>query len=174
MAGSWFGEVPVLKRELCLDDGALGLALLAPAAASLVGMHVAGRAAARRGSGPVARLGGVLLPLALVLPALAGNLGWLVLALLPFGLLQGLVDVAQNTHGVALQRRLGTPIMSRLHAACGVGGITGSVLASGAVAVGLTPRQHLGALAVVTSGSLAVGLRRLLPGRTDVPAFVRR
>ena len=59
------------------------------------------------------------------LPLLAPSLPLLVVALMLFGMFNGAMDVSMNAHGVAVERLLGRPIMSSLHAMFSIGGILG-------------------------------------------------
>ena len=68
-----------------------------------------------------------------------------------FGAANGAMDVAMNAHGVAVERTLGKPIMSSLHAGWSFGGLAGS--AAVALAVGARGRPARGRL-VVAAGLL--------------------
>ena len=123
---SWVPHIPTVQQKLDLSPGVLGLALLAIAAGSLVSMPVAGWMVARHGSRIVALVAGLLYCAAVPLPLLAPSLPALVVALALFGVFNGAMDVSMNAHGVAVERQLGRPIMSSLHAMFSIGGIVGA------------------------------------------------
>jgi predicted MFS family arabinose efflux permease len=162
VVGSFATRIPWIRDRLDLSAGALGLALIVPALGALLAMPATG-ALVHRVSGPRitrALIGGFCV--ALALPALAPSLAWLCLALLVFGALNGMADVAMNTQGVALEERAGRSIMSGLHGMWSVGGIAGGAAGALAAHAGLDARVHLGAMAVVLLAVALVACRGLL------------
>ena len=101
------------------------------------------------------------------LPALAPSFALLLPAAMLLGAGNGSLDVAMNAHGVAVERRHESPILSSFHAAFSAGaliGAGGSALAAGA---GVDVRWHLLTVAAL---SLVIGLvacRSLLPADAD-------
>ncbi len=165
--GAWAARIPAIGDRLELSEGGLGLALGALAAGAIVAMPLAGRAAARFGSRPVARAALLSLAVAIALPALAPSLLALCLGALVLGAANGSLDVAMNAHGVAVERRLGRPVFSSLHAGFSFGGLAGAATGALAAGGGLDVRAHL---ALVGLLAFAVGLpwtRALLPAGTD-------
>jgi hypothetical protein len=87
----------------------------------------------------------------------------LAAGLLGFGAGFGSINVAANTQGIALERLYRRPILSAFHAAFSVGGMTGAAAGALAARIGVSPRTHIGALALVLAVA-AIALRRgLLP-----------
>ncbi len=91
------------------------------------------------------------------------------------GAANGVMDVAMNAHGVAVETRLQQPIMSSLHGMFSLGGLLGAgggALALGYAAAGCTRRWP----ARWCCWWPLVAMRWLLPGRVDVgdagPHFV--
>jgi MFS family permease len=111
---------------------------------------------------------------ALPLPILAPNLFLLVAALLVFGAANGVMDVAMNAHGVAVERRLGRPVMSSYHGMFSLGGLLGGGLAALLLPI-MAPAAHAVLLALAGLGIAAFGLPQLLPAGVDIrsegPAF---
>ncbi|HEU5333833.1 MAG TPA: MFS transporter [Actinocrinis sp.] len=166
--GNWVLRIPAIKDHIHADTGPLGLALLCLAGGALLSKPVSGQLVTRYGSGPITRLGITLTCLALMLPALAVNVATLALALAGFGAALGILDVAMNAHGVAVQARLGRPVMSSLHGMFSVGGLLGSLAAGGAAARGWPPLPHFAVVAAVLGGASLVASFRLLPASCDV------
>jgi MFS family permease len=166
--GDWVLRIPAIKDHVHAGTGALGLALLCLAGGALLSKPVAGQLVARYGSGPVTRLGITLTCLALMLPALAVNVVTLGLALAGFGAALGILDVAMNAHGVAVQDRLGRSVMSSLHGWFSIGGLLGSLAGGGAQARGLSPLVNFALAAAVLGGAALVASVRLLPASCDV------
>jgi predicted MFS family arabinose efflux permease len=166
--GNWVLRIPAIKDQVDADTGPLGLALLCLAVGALLSKPVAGQLVARYGSRPITRLGVTLTCLALMLPALAVNVVTLGLALTGFGAALGILDVAMNAHGVAVQDRLGRPVMASLHGMFSVGGLLGSLAGGGAEAEGLSPLVHFALAAAVLGGTALAASVRLLPASCDV------
>lgn len=134
--GSWVPRIPDIQLDLGLGAGELGLALLAPAAGSLLSMPLAGAAASRWGSALTTRWSLALFLAVPVLIGLAPNLPLLWLALFGWGLGFGALDVTMNAQGITVERARGRATLSSLHAAFSFGGLLGAVV--GSVAAALT------------------------------------
>ena len=94
-------------------------------------LHVGGR----RGRAPFRRRSGALrlgYPLWAALCALldASSEAWVAIALIVAGFLGGIVDLLMNAEGARIERRLGRPILARLHAAASAGMALGAILGS--------------------------------------------
>ncbi len=162
--GTWAARLPALKGRLGLDSGDLGLVIFAVSVSATVLLPVAGWLSSRAGSRGPSGLGLVLAGGALTAAAFAPSLGALVPAACVLGAGFGIVDVAANAHGVALEGKLGRPVLSALHAAWSTGLLAGSGIAAGAAAAGTGPRLQF---PLVAAGVLAVSIvcvPRLLPG----------
>ena len=166
--GTFAARVPAIKDRLDLSDGELGLALLFIAAGALVAFPVVGRLIASTGSRPVTRAGLVLMPAALALVALAPSLPALMGAALVFGAANATLDVAMNAHGVAVERSLGRPIMSSLHAGWSVGGLVGAGIGALLAAGGVDVRLNLIVVPVAVCGLALLATRALLPAAEDI------
>lgn len=163
VTGSFATRIPWIQDRLDIGEGALGLALLAPALGSLVGMPMAGRLGHRFGGRATTRwlLAGWCA--ALALPALAPNLPALWLTLLVYGTVAGMSDVGMNAQGVVVEQRMGRSIMSGLHGMWSVGGLLGGVLGMLAAHADVDARLHLGGMAVLLLVVGGVAGRGLLP-----------
>ena len=173
--GSWAPQIPLVQERLGIGPAVLGGALLAMAIGALCAMLLAGGVIARFGSAPVTRVTGLALCLALPVAVLAPSLPLLIAALAFLGAANGMMDVAMNAHGVAVETRLQQPIMSSLHGMFSLGGL--SAAAAGAVALGYVPPwAHALAAGAVLALVALPAMRTLLPGRIDVgdagPHFV--
>lgn len=147
---AWAPMVPYAKARLGLDDGTLGLVLLAFGSGSMVSMPLVGLLAHRYGSRRVILTGGMLACLALPLLTLAASAWALAAALAYFGASLGALDVAMNAHAVEVERRARRPLMSGFHGMFSIGGLAGAAGMSGLLAAGLP----LVAAAVVTAALL--------------------
>jgi MFS family permease len=158
---------PEVKAELGLSNAALGAALAAlPLGALLAGLSSA-PLIRRFGSARVASSGLTLLAAAVWAAAAAPN--WLALAgaLLLAGALDAVVDVAQNAHGLRVQRAYGRSILNAFHGVWSIGAVTGGLLGSAAAGLGIPLPLHLGIVAIVFGIPAMLGPRALLPGPDD-------
>ncbi|MEU7696178.1 MULTISPECIES: MFS transporter [Microbispora] len=172
VTGGFASRIPWVQDHVGVGPGGLGLALLAPAAGSILAMSTAGRLTHRFGVRAVTRAGIGLWCLFLALPPMAPDLPLLCVALLLFGAVAGIADVAMNAQGVEVEQRLGRSIMSGLHGMWSVGTLVGGGVGTLAASAGLDARLHLGGMAVVLFlVSLAAGPPLLdLRAGEDVPA----
>ncbi len=176
--GSWFVRIPAVQQGLSLGEGLLGLALLGAAVGALVSMPLAGALISRFGSRRVVGATALLLPLSVVLPALAPGLLLLVGAVAVVGAANGALDVSMNSQAVAVEREYGRPIMSSFHAAFSFGGLAGATLGGLVASAGVAPLPHLAAVAALGVVAAAFVYRALLPASADAadegePAFAR-
>ncbi|TFV89175.1 MFS transporter [Blastococcus sp. CT_GayMR16] len=158
---------PEVKAELGLSNVSLGTALAAlPLGALLAGLSSA-VFIRRFGSARVASYGLLLLAAAVWAAAAAPN--WLLLAaaLLCAGALDAVVDVAQNAHGLRVQRLYGRSILNAFHGIWSIGAVTGGLLGSAAAGLGVPLEVHLAVVGVVFGVPALLGPRALLAGPDD-------
>jgi MFS family permease len=136
---TWAARLPAIKSELHLTDGSLGLALFAAPAGGVVTLALSGRITDRFGAVRVLRVAGLLVLAALVCLGLARNLPLLMVALVCFGALSGLLDVAMNTCGARLEAGYGRPILTSLHAGYSIAGLAGAGIGGAFAALGISP-----------------------------------
>ena len=140
---------PEIVAGLGLSKSDFGQAV----AAASVGALVAGLAASwlisRLTSAKVASLGMLVVALALLGAGLARS--WLVLAvcLLVVGGTDSIVDVAQNAHGLRVQRRWGASIVTSFHASWSLGAVLGAAMGQAMAGAGVGLGTHMVLTAVV-------------------------
>ena len=140
---------PEIVAHLGLSKAAFGQAV----AAASVGALLAGLAASwlisRLTSAKVASLGMLVVALALLGAGLARS--WLVLAfcLLVVGGTDSIVDVAQNAHGLRVQRRWGASIVTSFHASWSLGAVLGAAMGQAMAGAGVGLGTHMVLTAVV-------------------------
>lgn len=149
-----------VRSGLGLDNGDLGLLLLAISVGSLLALPLTGRVVARLGAGAVVRLGVGLDVVGLVAASVGvvsdqvalTAIGWFV-----YGAGIGSWDVAMNVEAAEVERRLGRTIMPRFHAGWSLGSFAGAgvgvVLT--AISVPLTVHWIAGAALVAVVAVLA-------------------
>ena len=159
--GSFATRIPWVRDRLGLTEAELGLALLMPALGALAAMPATGALVHRLDGRAVTRVLIGAFALTLALPPLAPSYGVLLAALVVFGAVAGMAEIAMNTQGLALEERARAPLMSGLHGAWSLGGIVGSLAGVLAARADVDARIHLGAMAVLLLGVSQVAGRAL-------------
>jgi MFS family permease len=126
---------PQIKADLDLTNAAFGTAVAAYPLGALIAGLSAGLLIRRFRSSRVAIAATLVTAAGLLLTGVAPS--WLILALALFlaGAMDSITDVAQNSHGLRVQRLYGRSIINSFHAVWSVGAVTGGAM--GAVAAQL-------------------------------------
>jgi hypothetical protein len=165
--GTWAARLPAQKARLSLDSGQLGLVVFAVSATATAVLPFAGWLASRFGSRGPAALGLLLTSGALAAAAFAPGEAELAVAAAVVGGGFGIVDVAANAHGVALERELGRHILSALHGMWSVGLLAGSAIAAALAAAAVGVRGNFPAVAAGVVVLALFAVPRLLPRAED-------
>ncbi|XVQ13453.1 MFS transporter [Spirillospora sp. CA-255316] len=168
IGAAWVARIPQIKRDLGLSEGSLGLALLGAPVGVVLAVRFAGWTVARWGSRATTLVAGAVAALSLAPLGLAWNLGALTCALVLMGGSLGLMDVAMNAQGVAVERRYERPLMSGLHGAYSVGTLGAALVGSAAAHLDVPAAVHLTAAGVVLAAALPLFCRGLLDRSADV------
>ncbi|MFI0482070.1 MFS transporter [Actinomadura sp. 9N215] len=167
LTAAWVARIPQIKEHLGLSEGSMGVALLGAPVGVVIAVRFAGRIVGRWGSRATTVAAGIVCAASLVPLGLAWNIGALICALLLMGGSLGLMDVAMNAQGVAVERGYGRPLMSGLHGAYSIGTLAAALVGSGAAHADVPVPLHLTAAAAVLAALLAVGCRNLLDRSAD-------
>jgi MFS family permease len=157
-------RLPEVKDRLDLTNATLGAALAALPLGSLVSALASAALMRRFGSARVASWGLVVLAAAVWGAAVAPSWWLLAAALFVAGALDAVVDVAQNAHGLRVQRAYDRSILNAFHGVWSIGAVAGGLLGSAAAGLRVPLGVHLGAVAVVFAGLALLARRRMLPG----------
>src|SRR5580704_2279291 len=111
LVSNWLSRIPAVQAKLHRSVGILGATLLATAAGALIAMPLTSKLVGRFGSARVTRVSTLVLCVCVVLPGLAWNAPVLAAALFVYGAAAGVMDVAMNTQGVAVEAAYGRPVM---------------------------------------------------------------
>ncbi|MGW2148529.1 MFS transporter [Nonomuraea bangladeshensis] len=158
---------PQIKADLGVSNAVFGGAVAGfPIGALLAGL-LAGVFVRRFGSARVAVFGTVVTTLAILAIPFAPN--WIVFGgvLFVVGALDAVVDVAQNAHGLRVQRLYQRSILNSLHGVWSIGAVLGGLMGSAAAGLRLPLAVHLGISAALISVVAVVAHRFLLPGGED-------
>jgi MFS family permease len=152
----WYPEV---KGELGLSNAGFGVAVaMFPLGALLAGLSAA-PLLRRWSSGSIAVVTTVLSAAGMLLAGIAPMPLLFGAGLFLAGAMDSLTDVAQNAHGLRVQRLFGRSILNSLHAAWCVGAVGGGLLGTLASSSDVPRVLHLSLSALVCAG-LALAARR--------------
>ncbi|MFD8198006.1 MFS transporter [Streptomyces sp. NPDC059701] len=160
---------PEIKADLGIGNTAYGLAVVAFPAGAIGAGLAAGVVIRRLGSARAAVAGTLLTGAGVLAAGLADSVVMLAAALFVAGAMDAVTDVAQNAHGLRVQRRYGRSIINSLHAVWSVGAVTGGCMAAAAIALGLPLGQHLAISAVLFAVVACGALRYCLSGPDAEP-----
>lgn len=160
-------RLPEIKADLGLSNASLGLALAAMPLGALLAALSSAALIRRFTSARVATWGLVLLGVALFGVAIAPNWAALAGALLVAGALDAVIDVAQNAHGLRVQRLYRRSILNAFHAYWSIGAVCGGLLGSAAAGLQIPLAAHIGTSTVVFGLVAVVAYRLMLPGDDD-------
>jgi MFS family permease len=168
---TWVSRIPSIKAALHLNDGIFGFTLLGGAVGSVVGIPLCGWAVTRFGSRTACTWTSLGLCASLIPIAFAFNAPTLFVTLFVLGAMAGSNDVAMNAQGVAVERLMGSPTMSRFHGMFSLAGIIGAagggVLAARAIPV----KEHFLITAVIFLAFSLFTAPQLLESRSETPAI---
>lgn len=164
---SIFSRLPAIQERAGIGDGALGLALLCSMLGLLVSQVGAGALVARVGSRSVVLVGALGYAAALVPISLSQSFAALAASFALVGLSNGVLDVSMNVHGLTVERGLGRPILSTLHAAFSFGALGGAAVGGVVAAAGVGVVAHLCTAAALGACVAVAADRFLLPRSAD-------
>ncbi|THV42237.1 MFS transporter [Glycomyces buryatensis] len=164
--GLYAASIPAIKDQTGASDGALGTAMMCVALAAAPAMFLTGGLLDRFGR-PVVIAATVLFAVVAALPALAGSLPMLMVALLLFGLGSGAFDVVINSMAATVEAEQDVRVMNRAHALFSVGLMAGAVITGAARTIGLAPWMLLASAGLLAIVGIAATAHR-------VPRFVTR
>jgi fucose permease len=157
-------RLPEIKTDLHLSNTVYGVAIAAFSAGALVAGLAAATLIRRFRSSRVAVVSTLGLAGFVFAAALAGTPLMLAAALFIAGACDAITDVAQNAHGLRLQRNYGRSIINSLHAVWAAGAILGGLMGAAAIALDISRTTHLAIAAVVFGGLVQIAYPYLLTG----------
>lgn len=163
---SWIVRIPDIRDHLALSPRALGIALLGVALGAFAAMAGGAWLIERAGAGRVTRVALLVFCATLPLPALATGAAMLFTTALLLGIGRGVLGVATNAYGSAIERADGRPVLASVHAFYSLGAVGGATV--GGLVTSLSTRLHLSAAGILF-GAIAVfvSLPDLPVARTD-------
>lgn len=155
---------PEIKDELGLANAEYGLAIASfPLGALLAGLGAA-TLIRRFRSSRVAVTGTLFVALGVLVAGSSSSWAALAIALFFAGAMDAITDVAQNSHGLRVQRLYGRSILNSFHAVWSIGAVAGGLAGGLAVALDVPRGIHLGLTGALCVTAAVIGYRFLLSG----------
>jgi MFS family permease len=163
---------PEIKADLELSNAAYGASIAAFSAGALVSGLTAGALIRRFNSSRVGVIATLGIASFVFVAAIAPSPVLFSAALFIAGAADSITDVAQNAHGLRLQRNYGRSIINSLHAVWSVGAILGGLMGAAAIALHVPRGVHLAFSGVVFGAVVLIAYPFLLrgPDHDDHPA----
>jgi MFS family permease len=155
---------PAIKADLGLSNAEFGFAVAAFPLGALIAGLAAGMLIRRFRSSRVAVVTTILTAVGLFLAGIAPSWAALAAGIFLAGAMDSITDVAQNSHGLRVQRLYQRSILNSFHAVWSIGAVTGGLLGAAAAQLDVARGTHLTVSAVTFSLFALVAYRSLLPG----------
>ncbi|MDT5064289.1 MAG: hypothetical protein QOK02_444 [Mycobacterium sp.] len=155
---------PEIKTDLGLSNAAYGASVAAFSAGALLSGLTAGALIRRFNSSRVAVIATLGIASFVFVAAIAPSPVLFAAALFVAGAADSVTDVAQNAHGLRLQRNYGRSIINSLHALWSVGAISGGLMGAAAIALHVPRGVHLAFSGVLFSAVVLIAYPFLLRG----------
>ncbi|WP_433665312.1 MFS transporter [Nocardia sp. CA-128927] len=164
---TWVARTPTVKDELGLDEAGLATAFAGMNLGAVLGLQLGKFVTLRFGSRATLRVATPLFAFALSGLLIGGNLAGLTAGLFVFAVVNSVVDVAMNAHGVAVEKASGRPLLSGIHACFSLGMIGGSLVGAAVERAHVAIAAHFIGVSVLVAAAAVVGARGMLPSSTD-------
>jgi fucose permease len=155
---------PEIKADLQLSNAVYGAAIAAFSGGALVAGLSAAALIRRYRSSRVAVAGTIGIAVFVVIAGMATSSIVLAAALFIAGASDAITDVAQNAHGLRVQRNYGRSIINSFHAVWAIGAILGGLMGAAAIALHVSRTTHLAIAAAVFSAVVVIAYPHLLRG----------
>lgn len=124
---NYFSRLPRIQDQFNIDNGTVGLVLLASSFGALIAMPFTGWMIIRNGSRRIALFSSLLYCGFVPFIPFAPNLAALIMLFFLIGIATGMMDVSINAQAVMIEQRWGKPIMTSFHAFFSVGMMLGAL-----------------------------------------------
>jgi MFS family permease len=161
---------PEIRDSIGLSYGQFGIAVACGPAGALIFGLTAGMLIRRFTSRAVAIVTTILMAFATIGAAAAPSFWTFAAALFAMGACDAVTDVAQNSHGLRVQRLTGRSMLNSFHATWSVGAVLGGIMGGLAAGLHIDVPVHLAIMTAVVIAVLVVAWRMLLKGPEPVDA----
>ncbi len=163
---AWVARIPEIRDANGLNNGQLGLILIASTIGAIIGAQLTGRLVHSYGTKAVIRIAIIIMPIGLILMGFSTSPITLIFGLFIMGLGYSSMDIASNTQAVVIEKLLGRRVMSTFHALWSSGAFATTVL-GGSIAKFVSPRDNLVGVGIVCFFLFIPAVRMLLSADLD-------
>ena len=163
---AWVARIPEIRDANGLNNGQLGLILIASTIGAIIGAQLTGRLVHSYGTKAVIRIAIIIMPIGLILMGFSTSPITLIFGLFIMGLGYSSMDIASNTQAVVIEKLLGRRVMSTFHALWSSGAFATTVL-GGSIARFVSPRDNLVGVGIVCFFLFIPAVRMLLNADQD-------
>ena len=163
---AWVARIPEIRDANGLNNGQLGLILIASTIGAIIGAQLTGRLVHSYGTKAVIRIAIIIMPIGLILMGFSTSPITLIFGLFIMGLGYSSMDIASNTQAVVIEKLLGRRVMSTFHALWSSGAFATTVL-GGSIAKFVSPRDNLVGVGIVCFFLFIPAVRMLLSAELD-------
>lgn len=163
---AWVARIPEIRDANGLNNGQLGLILIASTIGAILGAQLAGRLVHSYGTKAVIRVAIIIMPIGLILMGFSTSPITLIFGLFIMGIGYSSMDIASNTQAVVIEKLLGRRVMSSFHALWSSGAFATTVL-GGSIAKHVSPRDNLVSVGIVCFFLFIPAVRMLLTADQD-------
>lgn len=162
--GGYAPRIPEIRDRLEVSYAGLGIAVaMWPVGALLLGL-AAGWLVRKMRSSRLAVYGMTLSVVAMLGATVAPNVWLFGAAVFVVGTTDAWVDVAQNSHGLRVQRLYKRSILNAFHGLWALGAVTGGLIGGFAAGAEISPAMQFSAITVLVIGINIWAYRHMLPG----------
>lgn len=165
---NYISRLPLIQSDFGLDNGAIGMVLLASALGALIAMPFTGWLITEKGSRRILMIAAVLF--CLFIPLIGLMPGRIALGLLFFiiGLATGTMDVSMNSQAVLVEKGSQRPVMSFFHALFSAGMMLGAGCGALFTHFNIGLLIHLGTVSLLALAAVIGAIQHLVPDRGQV------
>ena len=160
-------RLPEIKDMFELSNAMYGLAVIAFPIGGVVAGPLPAPILRRFGTARTAAVGSVLLATAVFVAGSVPVLAVFGAGLFLAGMLDAVVDTAQNAQGLRVQRLAGTSMINSMHALWSVGAVIGGLMGTGAAALHVPFVWHFLTSAVLFAAVAVLAMRWAVPDDPD-------
>ncbi len=173
---NYFSRLPRIQEQFLIDNGVVGLVLLASSVGALIAMPFTGWLIIRNGSRRITIFGIFfycsLIPFIPLMPSL-----WsLMILFFILGVSSGMSDVAMNSQAVMVEKQMQRPIMTSFHALFSIGMALGAFAGAFFTKVGVGLLIHFAIVSIISLITIFIARYYLVHDKpeiktTEEPAF---
>jgi MFS family permease len=173
---NYFSRLPRIQEQFSIDNGVVGLVLLASSIGALLAMPFTGWLIIRNGSRRITIVGIFFYCSMIAFIPLMPDLWALVVLFFALGVSSGMSDVAMNSQAVMVEKQMQKPIMTSFHALFSIGMMLGALTGAFFTKTEVGMFVHFAVVSIISLIALFIARYYLVHDKpqiktTEEPAF---